>query len=146
MIQTYDHGGVIEHARAYVARNFAPRQQGSRILAVVLLTICALSVASTAAHMDPASAIFGVGLASGVAGHVMLVGWGASSGHGDVCICTAEQIDKRARVIDARLDDLIQTLEKNAYRLDDIEEIVRVIAGELRGGMGDELRLRRGRN
>lgn len=146
MIQTYDHGGVIDHARAYVARNFAPRQQGSRILAVVLLAICALSVACTAAHMDPASAIFGVGLASGVAGHVMLVGWGASSGHGDVCICTAEEIEQRGRVIDARLNELMQTIERNAYRLDDIEEIVRVIAGELHGRTSDELTLRRERN
>lgn len=157
MIETYDHGGIVEHARAYVASNFTPREQGSRVLSVTLFIFAALAIATTAGRVDPPVAIFGAGLTAAVAGFVMLVGWGASSGHSGVCLCTAAEIEKRGQEVDARFEELREDLRIGREgatalladiltRLNDVETSSLEVVEAVRDGIHDELQRRRSRN
>jgi hypothetical protein len=141
MTDTHTHtsGGITEHARAFVASNFAPREHGSGALAIALFVIAGLAIATTAGRVDPAFAIYSAGLTACAAGFVMVIGWGAAGGHGGVCLCTADVIAERAQQLDARLDAI-------ESRLDTIAAGFNETAGAMRDNMRDELTRRRGQN
>lgn len=142
MAQAIDQG-VTDHARAYVARNFTGREVSNGVLAITLFALCALAIACTAARLDPAQAIYSAGLTCGAAGVVMTIGWGNSSGNGDVCLCTSAEIERRGKVIDARVEGFTLELRGINARLDGLEGISREIAEAVQYVMRDQLAERR---
>lgn len=85
------------------------RSRHAGAAAIFLGAIGALFIAGSVSRMDDlALAVFIVGLTLIVCATVMVVGWGASSGHADVIHCCDVGRAKVAAALAARLDDVEQ--------------------------------------
>lgn len=140
MIDTEERRRPTDQAKDYVASKFTPRTIGSLVLAIVLFIIAVILVFTNAPHVEVHFALYAAGLTFAACGFVMLVGCGASSGHGGVAICTATVLERRGRQLDRHLE---QMKEEAEVRFDSLEEGQRRLANVLMTGMQNELAHRR---
>lgn len=129
MTEATHHRRFTDETKKYVASNITSLQQGSGILAIVLLGICALTVAATASRLDPAEALYQAGLTAGAVGFIMVIGWGATRIDGSMCTSTATVADGATQEVEERIDALEAAL---SARLDEADSRLKGISDELR--------------
>jgi hypothetical protein len=143
MNDTDEHRRPTQHAKDFVARNFAPRTYGSLASAIALFAFAGLAITATVGHVEPHYALYSAGLTSGACGIVMMIGWGASSGHGGVAMCMAVELERRARQLDTYLAKREEELND---RLNEIIENQQKLAKAMTANRRDELEHRRHHN
>lgn len=97
---------VVHQSIDEVAGKYRFRARGSIVLAAVLGAIGLVMIAFSADKVDPALAIFIGGAALGVCAWTMIIGWGASDGHGDLARLAANGHERMHALLVDRLNEI----------------------------------------
>lgn len=132
-------GGITGNAREFVNNRFRGRQRDCLILIAVFGLLGSLLIATSASNVDHALAVYLAGNTSLQVAAVWVIGWGAASGHGNMCECTAAGQERLH-------SDITQQLTELNQRLDRLAKLDLETANFLREGLTDELARRREHN